>query len=174
MDTVINKWHTNSKVRTELNMLKNDKKTKMDQIRKIKLHIDEDLENFFQHLSPQELNSIKSNDSKLKIVFETECKELTYKAASLEEKRKDIEKRLVSNEMKRKMLSEDYRLKEGQLRSYEDKLLQLNEMIVSESDIEKFESILEQLKQDHLALLDEKGKVLTKSLTNKSFDLRKV
>jgi hypothetical protein len=154
---VINKWHTNSKVRTELNMLKNDKKTKMDQIRKIKLHIDEDLESFFEHLSSKELSSIKSNDSRLKSVFESECKELTCRAASVDEKRKEIEKRLVSSEMKRKMLSDDYRMKERQLRSHEDKLLQLNDLIVTESDIEKFEGILEQLKQDHLTLLDEKG-----------------
>ena len=138
-------------------MLKNDKKAKQEQIRKIKLHIDEDFANFFEHLSSKELNAVKTNDAKLKSVFEAECRELVTKAASFDEKRKDIEKRLCSTELKRKMLGDDLRSKQTQLRDYEDKLLQLSESIVSESDIDKFESILEQLQEQHLTLLDEKG-----------------
>jgi hypothetical protein len=159
VDAAINKWHTNSKIRTEINMLRGDKKAKTDQIRKIKLRIDEDLDSFFQDVcAPNELIAIKANESKLKSRFEAECRELTSAASSLNEKRKETEKKMMAGDMKRRMLSDDLRAKESQLRSYEDKLLQLNDLITTESDIEKFDDILEKLKEDHLKLLDEKGK----------------
>jgi hypothetical protein len=75
------------------------------------------------------------------------------KLANSDEKRKEIEKRLCSVELKRKMLSDDLRTKEKQMRDHEDKLLQL----VDESDLDRFDAILEQLQLDHTNFLDEKG-----------------
>ncbi|CAF0934284.1 unnamed protein product [Brachionus calyciflorus] len=155
LDLAINKWHMNSKVKTEINMLRNDKKSKLDQIRKIKIHIEEDLDNFFQ--DSDNYNLVKSNDSRLKGIFESECRELGLKLTNLENNRKDIDKRLCAQELKRKMLNDDLRSKENKLRNYEDKLLGLNDLITSESDIERFDSILEKLQEEQKNFLDEKG-----------------
>lgn len=157
IDAEVNKWHQSSKIRTEVNMLKNDKKSKLDQIRKIKIRIEEDFESFFDHLNKSQLNQLKADDLKLKQTFEAECRELNSKTSSLEEKRKEIEKRLVTDEAKRKMINDNLRAKQNAMRACEDKLLQVNDLIVSESDIEKFDTILEELNQQHLNLLDEKG-----------------
>jgi DNA repair protein RAD50 len=157
LDAKITRYHQNSKIRTEINMLKNYKQSKMDQVRKIKIHIEEDFEKFFED-SSKPTSSLKSlNDAKLKTLFDSECKDLIQKLQQHEEKRKDIDKRLCSNELKRKMFQDELRAKEAQLRACEDKLLQVNDMIVSESDIEKFERILESLQEEHVNLLDEKG-----------------
>lgn len=155
LESKINKCHLNSKFKTEINLLKNDKQFKTDQIRKIKIHIEEELESFFE--DSDNLSLIKGNDLKLKSLFESETKDLNSRLAACQEKRKDIEKRLCSNELKRKMLNDDLRSKENQIRSYEDTLLGLNEFIVNEDDIDRFDSILEKLQEEQKSLLDEKG-----------------
>lgn len=48
MDEKIAKWHANSKSKTELEMMRNDKRTKQDQIRRNKQHVEEDLDKFFE------------------------------------------------------------------------------------------------------------------------------
>lgn len=47
VDEQINKWHVNSKSKTELEMMQNDRKAKLEQIRRSKKLIEEELENFF-------------------------------------------------------------------------------------------------------------------------------
>lgn len=155
IDEKIKIWHQNSKLQTELAMLRNEKKIKLDQIRKTKIHIEEDMENFFAN--SDNYSAIKSNDSMLKTMFESENKELDSQLISCESNRKDLDKNLSSNEFKRKMLNEDLRTKEKQLTNYEDTLLNLNELITNESDIDQFDSILDKLKEEQKNLLDEKG-----------------
>lgn len=155
IDAKIKTWHQNSKLQTELSMLRSEKKIKLDQVRKTKILIEEDMENFFAHSDT--LSVIKSNDSMLKSIFESEYKELDTQLVSLESSRKDLDKNLSSNEFKRRMLNEDFRAKEKQLTNYEDTLLNLNELITNESDIDRFESILDRLQEEQKIFLDEKG-----------------
>ena len=55
------------------------------------------------------------------------------------------------------MAFDEVRTKENQLRNYEDKLMQVPECITSETDIERFDSILEKLQEEQKQWLDEKG-----------------
>nr|AGH55903.1 Rad50 [Brachionus manjavacas] len=156
IDAKINKWHQNSKLQTELSMLRNEKKAKQEQIRKIKMHIEEDMENFFDQ--SENLMTAKSDDSMLKAIFDVECKDLDSQLGSLESSRKDLDKNLSSNEFKRKMFNDDFRSKEKQLRNYEDILLNLNDLITNDTDIDRNSiPFWKKLQDEQKNLLDEKG-----------------
>jgi len=159
LDSKINEMHSNAKHQTEVDLLKQDKQSKDEQIRKIRLRIKDEIENFFDEeddsLKPssKELN----NDINLKSLFEIKYKKVLTDLNGFETKQKDIDKRLCSNELKRKMCYDELRQKESQLREYEDKLLQLDDCILCQDDIEKFDSILEKLQENNKNFLDEKG-----------------
>lgn len=47
MDEKIAKWHVNSKAKTEIDMMRAEKRSKLDQIRRKKKSIEEEMEKFF-------------------------------------------------------------------------------------------------------------------------------
>lgn len=57
LDEKIAKWHANSKSKTELEMMRNDKRAKQDQIRRSKQHIEEELDKFFEMSDNSEVDS---------------------------------------------------------------------------------------------------------------------
>lgn len=75
--------------------------------------------------------------------------------SSTDEKRKEIEKRACAAELRRKMLSDESRSKETRLRECEDKLMQA--LGGDETDLDRFDSTLEQLEAEFKNLVDEKG-----------------
>lgn len=152
LDDNINKCHMNSKHKTELKLLENEKKNKQDQIRKIKIHIEEELETFFGSDSQTSIA-----DLNLKSTFEQENKQLMSEIAAAESKRKELEKRVYSVELKRKMLNDELRMKDKQSREHEDSLLSMSDLITCESDIDRYDSILDQLQAEYTTQSDEKG-----------------
>ena len=153
----LNKLHADSKNRTEIDMLKADKQAKEEQIRKLRRRIQEEIEAFFETDVEANEPLLKDigNDLKLKSLFEKKLRTVLAELVSLENKHKEIEKRVCSIELKRKMHFDELRLKETQLRECEDKLLQIEDCIATQSDIDKFDSILEKLQEEHKSNLDE-------------------
>ena len=149
LDAKISKLHANSKFKTEIDLLHKDKKTKEDQIRKIKIHIQDDMDTFFEEA--------KIEDANLKSAFESRLKKVTNEWQTLRDKQKEIDKRSYSNELRRKTLYDDLRGKEAKLRECEDKLLELSECITSAEDIEKYDEIYESLSNEHEESVKEKG-----------------
>ena len=153
LDAKINKLHASSKFKTELDLLRKDKQAKEDQIRRIKIRINDELDTFFNDFA-----DFKPNDNlKLKTNFEVQFKKVSAQLSAYKEKQKEIEKNLCSNEMRRKMLYDDLRAKENKLRECEDQLLQLSDCIASVDDIERYDEIFENLQIENKNLLDEKG-----------------
>ena len=96
--------------------------------------------------------------ARLKDLYETRLKDVRSESNALELKNKEIEKRQCSGELKRKTAYEELRSKETLLRQYEDQLTtQLGECVTSPDDIERFDSVLEKLQEEHKANMDEKG-----------------
>jgi hypothetical protein len=61
------------------------------------------------------------------------------------DKQREIEKRTITSELKRKTLFDDLRSKEAKLRECEDKLLEFSECFTSTEDIDRFDEINEVL-----------------------------
>lgn len=165
LDARISEMHANAKHQTEVDLLKQDKQSKDEQIRKIRLRIKDDLEAFFE----DDFESDLRNDLNLKTVFENKSKTVLNDLTSYQNKKKEIEKRLYSNEMKRKMHYDDLRAKEAQLRQYEDKLMQLDDCILTPDDIENYDGIFQKVQESHRALLDENGYMVGVDKTYKRF-----
>jgi DNA repair protein RAD50 len=160
LDDKITRLHADSKIKTEIDLLKREKDSKESQIRKIKNQIRDELETFFKlDDSDSSLNKQRflSDDLNLKEKFDVDMKKMLAKLSSCEEKQKECEKRLYSSELKRKMLYDEQRVKETQLRECEDRLLQLTDCIQSQADIENYDRILEDLQEKHKNNMDEKG-----------------
>lgn len=96
----------------------------------------------------------------LKTVFEQESRQLVSLLTSSDEKRKEVEKRVCAAELKRKMLSDEVRSKETRVRACEDRLMAAMSSGGDgddESDLERFETMLEKLETDFKTFVDEKG-----------------
>jgi DNA repair protein RAD50 len=165
LNILINKVHSSSKYQVERDLLIKDKEVKMDQIRKIKIRINEDIQSFFSN------NNIKTiDDLNLKSTFEGECKNLISKLSSYEKKQKEIEKLLYSNEIKRKNDFDSIRSRQNEVREYEDKIMnELNGIINDLNDLDKYDEILKELKDKHKFLIDEKGFITGVEKTYKRF-----
>jgi DNA repair protein RAD50 len=171
----INTIHTNSKFQFELDLLNKDKDTKIDQIRKIRYHINQDIDSFFFQ---NDVSNNSINDTNLKMMFEKESRELTKKLTEYENKQKDVEKQLFSHDLKRKNDLETIRLKESEMKECENIILnELVGYINDENDLERYDEILDELKEKHKSIIDEKGyiggvektyKRFLSELTNKS------
>ena len=161
LDKKLNKMHENAKFQTEINMLKSDKKSKEEQIRKIRMRINEDLESFFgldeDSDEKFELGRRIKNDLSLKALFETEQKRLLEELAKTQGDHKEMERTVYLSELNRKNLFNEQRQKESQFRECEDKLLQHTDCISELSEIERFDEILENLKEQQKTSTDEKG-----------------
>ena len=158
IDTKLNKLHADSKAQTEIDLLKADKNSKEAEIKKIRLHIDEDLCLFFDVANNEDAVGELERAARLKHLYETRLKDVRSESNALELKNKEIEKRQCSGELKRKTAYEELRSKETLLRQYEDQLTtQLGECVTSPDDIERFDSVLEKLQEEHKANMDEKG-----------------
>jgi DNA repair protein RAD50 len=165
LNALVNEMHSNSKYQVELDVLEKDKEFKMNQLRKIKIRINHDIQSFFTTENKKIIN-----DLNLKEVFEQECKDLFLKLSSFEEKHKEIEKQLYSNEIKRKNDFETIRSKQNEVREYEDKIMnQLNGLINNINDIDNYDVILNELKDKHKSLIDEKGFITGVEKTYKRF-----
>lgn len=139
-------------------MLKADKSSKEDQIKKIRQRIDEELGLFFDVENNEDLIVDLKHDLRLKDLYETRLKDVKSELNALELKNKEIEKRQCSSEMKRKAAYDELRTKETLIRQYEDQLTtQLNDCITCPDDIGQFDSILEKLQEEHKANMDENG-----------------
>ena len=157
IDLKLNKLHADSKVQTEIDLLKSDKSSKENQIKKIRIHISEDLNSFFETEENEDLCDEINKDHKLKDLYEKRLKQVQTDLNGLEIKNKEIEKRQCSNDLKRKMIYDDLRSKEALLRKHEEQLIQIEDCISSPDDIEKFDTILENLQEEHKSNMDEKG-----------------
>jgi DNA repair protein RAD50 len=160
MDEQLSRMHENAKFQTSIELLKNDKQLKEEQIRKTKLRIKEDLDGFFEFANEnasEERTASKIADAELKPIFELEYKRMLDEMSDLQQKHKEIDKKSYSIETKRKALYDDMRHKETKMRDLECKLLDSNELISSQSEIEKFDAILDKLEQQQKTYLDEKG-----------------
>ena len=165
LNSFINKIHSNSKYQVEHDMLKKDKEVKIDQIRKIRIRINLDIQTFFSNETTKDIN-----DLTIKSTFEKECKELSSDLSICEERQKEIEKLLYSNEIKRKNDFESIRSKQNEAREYEDKIInELNGIINDLNDLEKYDEILNELKDKHKSLIDEKGFITGVEKTYKRF-----
>jgi DNA repair protein RAD50 len=149
LDARISKLHLNSKAKTEIDLLVKDKTSKCDEIRKIKMRNQEDIETFFD----QE----QIGDANLKSSFESRLKKIGGEMAIFKDKQREIEKRTITSELKRKTLFDDLRSKEAKLRECEDKLLEFSECFTSTEDIDRFDEINEVLEADHKNIVGEKG-----------------
>ena len=58
LDKKLNKLHENSKIQTEIELLKADKQSKDEQIRKIKLRIKEDCDSFLEEFGEENRNDL--------------------------------------------------------------------------------------------------------------------
>jgi len=149
LDARISKLHLNSKAKTEIDLLVKDKTSKCDEIRKIKMRNREDIETFFD----QE----QIDDASLKSSFESRLKKIAGEMAIFKDKQREIEKRTITTDLKRKTLFDDLRSKEAKLRECEDKLLEFSECFSSAEDIDRYDEINEVLEADHKANVEEKG-----------------
>lgn len=155
----LNRLHADSKIQTEIDLLKSDKSAKETQIKKIRIHISEDLNSFFDTDENEDLIDEINKDLKLKELFEKKLKQVQMDLNGLETKNKEIEKRQCSNELKRKMIYDELCSKEALLRKHEDQLIQIEDCISGPDEIEKFDTILENLQEEHKSNMDEKGKI---------------
>lgn len=89
-------------------------------------------------------------------MYDQECRELSSEMNSNEERRKEIEKRLCSAELRRKMLSDEMKTKEKRSRACEEELVSAMG-VEDESELEHYESTLEKLENEYKTHLDEKG-----------------
>ena len=101
--------------------------------------------------------SEKVDDAALKSSFESKLKKLSAEITVCKDKQKEIDKRSITSELKRKTLSDDLRCKESKLRDCEDKLLEFDECITSVEDIDRFEEIHDSLELEHKIIVEEKG-----------------
>jgi len=149
LDARISKLHLNSKAKTEIDLLVKDKTSKCDEIRKIKMRNREDIETFFD----QE----QIDDASLKSSFESRLKKIAGEMAIFKDKQREIEKRTITTDLRRKTLFDDLRSKEAKLRECEDKLLEFSECFSSAEDIDRYDEINEVLEADHKKNVEEKG-----------------
>lgn len=100
-----------------MDLLGRDVVNKEDQIRKLRLNIDEELVSFFE--DDDQLIEEIGEDFRLKHLFDERMRQVQAELSALEVKFKEVEKRQTSNDMKRKMMQDDLRAKETQLREFE-------------------------------------------------------
>lgn len=149
LDGRISKLNLNSKFKTEIDLLVKDKTSKFDEIRKIKMRNQEEIETFFEGERVEDVN--------LKSAFEKRLKNLTNEISTYKNKQKDIERRLITENCKRQTFFDDFRGKEAKLVECEDKLLEFSECFSSSEDIDRFDEISENLEKNHKNVLEEKG-----------------
>ncbi len=111
LDVKLNKLHAQSKVHSELDMLNKDRDGKIEQIRKLRITVNEEMNVLFK--------GEMIEDEKLKEVYEEKVRRIQSELSGLEGKFREVEKRHTGNELRKKMMLEEMRGKETQMRKHE-------------------------------------------------------
>ncbi len=114
LDGRLNRLHAESKVQTELDMLRRDRAGRAEQVRKLRAAIKEEVQEL---LGAEAVEA--AEDGRLREVYEEAVRRVQAELGGLEARSREAEKRHTGNELRRKMMQEEVRGKEAQMRKCE-------------------------------------------------------
>ncbi len=114
LDGRLNWLHAESKVQTELDMLRRDRAGRAEQVRKLRAAIKEEMQEL---LGAEAVEA--AEDGRLREVYEEAVRRVQAELGGLEARSREAEKRHTGNELRRKMMQEEVRGKEAQMRKCE-------------------------------------------------------
>ncbi len=114
LDGRLNRLHAESKVQTELDMLRRDRAGRAEQVRKLRAAIKEEMQEL---LGAEAVEA--AEDGRLREVYEEAVRRVQAELGGLEARSREAEKRHTGNELRRKMMQEEVRGKEAQMRKCE-------------------------------------------------------
>jgi len=114
LDGRLNRLHAESKVQTEMDMLRRDRAARAEQVRKLRATIKEEMQEL---LGAEAIEA--TEDGRLREVYEEAVRRVQAELGGLEARSREAEKRHTGNELRRKMMQEEVRGKEAQMRKCE-------------------------------------------------------